>query len=174
MAYLAASDITNAIRNRLTTASSPTCGFTGSTGITGATGPPGTPGGPTGPTGLTGATGTTGSTGPTGETGPDYSGGKIAVYGATGTVPNPLATIPINFLGNVTTGSGIFNYSESGINNTSISFYIVKNPSQNIPFNNHTNGASYAIVGLGSSTLIDISPVTSDAFWSATLVWFNS
>jgi hypothetical protein len=180
MSYLSASEITSAIRNRLTTVSSPTCGFTGATGLTGPTGPAGTPGGPTGPLGFTGSTGSTGPTGVTGSIGPTGSpgalpgAGKITVYTNSATVPSPLATIPINFLGNVVTGSGIFNYSESGNNNTSISFYIVKNPSQNIPLNSHTNGATYQIVGLGSNTLINISPVTSGAIWSATLFWFNS
>ena len=69
MAYLAASEITYAIRNRLTTAAAPVCGLTGVTGPTGPVGPIGPPNGPTGASGEMGPTGASGNIGPTGAPG---------------------------------------------------------------------------------------------------------
>ena len=60
MAYLAASEITYAIRNRLTSAAAPVCGLTGVTGPTGPVGPTGPPNGPTGASGNIGPTGPAG------------------------------------------------------------------------------------------------------------------
>ena len=173
MAYLAASEITNAIRNRLTTTASPSCGFTGPPGITGATGAPGTPGGPTGPTGISGATGSTGATGFTGPTGQLPGAGKMVVYGQTGTTDGVPSIIVLRGIANIIGGSGILNYVEIKPTITDyISFTFIK-PSQVSHVITGTNnaGATYNIYG-SPDYRVEIQPASTNTPWSATFIGF--